>query len=193
MTVTDEQGQWFAETFRSLCDNVELAVLGKRHAVELAFTAMLSEGHLLLEDVPGTGKTSLARAMAQTVRGTSTRIQFTPDLLPGDVTGIEGCSGAGAVSHPRRSRSRVKRAFSSRNRCSSLDKDTTSARTGRTTRPFFTQSSSPRPGATVSGGHQGTLRRLGRPPQPPPRPRQPPGPDLRAVHVRRNPETAGLL
>ncbi|MCR6712141.1 MAG: MoxR family ATPase [Demequina sp.] len=88
MTVTDEQTQWFAETFRSLCDNVELAVLGKRHAVELAFTAMIAEGHLLLEDVPGTGKTSLARAMAQTVRGTSTRIQFTPDLLPGDVTGI---------------------------------------------------------------------------------------------------------
>ena len=88
MTVTDDQTQWFAETFRSLCDNVELAVLGKRHVVELAFTAMIAEGHLLLEDVPGTGKTSLARAMAQTVRGTSTRIQFTPDLLPGDVTGI---------------------------------------------------------------------------------------------------------
>jgi len=88
MSVSDEQTQWFAETFRSLCDNVELAVLGKRHVVELAFTAMISEGHLLLEDVPGTGKTSLARAMAQTVRGTSTRIQFTPDLLPGDVTGI---------------------------------------------------------------------------------------------------------
>lgn len=88
MTVSDEQTQWFADTFRSLCDNVELAVLGKRHVVELAFTAMISEGHLLLEDVPGTGKTSLARAMAQTVRGTSTRIQFTPDLLPGDVTGI---------------------------------------------------------------------------------------------------------
>jgi len=88
MNVTEEQTQWFAETFRSLCDNVELAVLGKRHVVELAFTAMIAEGHLLLEDVPGTGKTSLARAMAQTVRGTSTRIQFTPDLLPGDVTGI---------------------------------------------------------------------------------------------------------
>jgi MoxR-like ATPase len=88
MTVTEKQAQWFAETFRSLCDNVELAVLGKRHVVELAFTTLVSEGHLLLEDVPGTGKTSLARAIAQTVRGTSTRIQFTPDLLPGDVTGI---------------------------------------------------------------------------------------------------------
>ncbi|MDE0572063.1 MoxR family ATPase [Demequina sp. B12] len=88
MTVTDEQATWFATTFSALSDNVERAVLGKRHVVELAFTAMISEGHLLLEDVPGTGKTSLARALAQTIKGTSTRIQFTPDLLPGDVTGI---------------------------------------------------------------------------------------------------------
>jgi MoxR-like ATPase len=86
--ITDEQSTWFATTFSDLCDNVELAVLGKRHAVETAFTAMVSEGHLLLEDVPGTGKTSLARAMAQSVNGTNTRVQFTPDLLPGDVTGI---------------------------------------------------------------------------------------------------------
>ncbi|MDF2916413.1 MAG: ATPase, partial [Microbacterium sp.] len=76
------------ETFATLVDNVEKVVLGKRHVIELAFTAMVSEGHLLLEDYPGTGKTSLARAMGQTVQGTSSRIQFTPDLLPGDVTGI---------------------------------------------------------------------------------------------------------
>ena len=88
MTVTAEQTAWFQETFTTLVDNVEKVVLGKRHVIELAFTAMLSEGHLLLEDAPGTGKTSLARAMGQTVQGTSTRIQFTPDLLPGDVTGI---------------------------------------------------------------------------------------------------------
>ena len=88
MTVTDEQADWFATTFAALADNVERAVLGKRHVVELALTALVSEGHLLIEDVPGTGKTSLARAIAQTIRGTSTRIQFTPDLLPGDVTGI---------------------------------------------------------------------------------------------------------
>ena len=67
---------------------MERAVLGKRHVVELVLTAMLSDGHVLLEDVPGTGKTSLARAMAQSVQGTNTRIQFTPDLLPGDITGI---------------------------------------------------------------------------------------------------------
>ncbi len=88
MTVTEEQAEWFAATFSALADNVERAVLGKRHVVELAFTAMISEGHLLLEDVPGTGKTSLARALAETVKGTNTRLQFTPDLLPGDVTGI---------------------------------------------------------------------------------------------------------
>jgi MoxR-like ATPase len=88
MTITQEQATWFAETFDRLADNVERAVLGKRHVVELVLTAMLSEGHVLLEDVPGTGKTSLARAMAQSVQGTHTRIQFTPDLLPSDITGL---------------------------------------------------------------------------------------------------------
>ncbi|WP_062381001.1 AAA family ATPase [Demequina pelophila] len=88
MALTTEHTQWCESTFRALVDNVEQAVVGKRHVVELAFTTMIAEGHLLLEDVPGTGKTSLARAIAQTVRGTATRIQFTPDLLPGDVTGI---------------------------------------------------------------------------------------------------------
>ena len=88
MTISPEQTAWFAATFRSMVENVETVVLGKRHVIELAFTAMISEGHLLLEDFPGTGKTSLARAMGQTVHGTNSRIQFTPDLLPGDVTGI---------------------------------------------------------------------------------------------------------
>jgi len=88
MTITTEQATWFAQTFAQLVDNVERAVLGKRHVVELVLTAMLSEGHVLLEDVPGTGKTSLARAVAQSVQGTTNRIQFTPDLLPGDITGI---------------------------------------------------------------------------------------------------------
>ncbi|WP_323985835.1 AAA family ATPase [Microbacterium plantarum] len=88
MSITPEQTSWFQETFATLVDNVDKVVLGKRHVIELAFTAMVSEGHLLLEDYPGTGKTSLARAMGQTVQGTSSRIQFTPDLLPGDVTGI---------------------------------------------------------------------------------------------------------
>jgi len=88
MTITEKQATWYADTFRELAENLERAVLGKRHVVELALTALVSEGHLLVEDVPGTGKTSLARALAQSVKGTATRIQFTPDLLPGDVTGI---------------------------------------------------------------------------------------------------------
>ncbi|TBN57858.1 MoxR family ATPase [Glaciihabitans arcticus] len=88
MPITPEQSVWFAETFTKMVDNVEQAVLGKNHVIELVLSAMISEGHILLEDFPGTGKTSLARAVSQTVDGTSSRIQFTPDLLPGDVTGI---------------------------------------------------------------------------------------------------------
>src|SRR6185437_16051656 len=64
------------------------AVIGKPRVVRLALTCLLSEGHLLLEDFPGTGKTSLAKALAATVQGTNSRIQFTPDLLPSDVTGV---------------------------------------------------------------------------------------------------------
>ncbi len=88
MTITPEQTAWFAETFDALVANVGEALLGKDHVVRLAFTAMLAEGHLLLEDAPGTGKTSLAKALAATVQGTHSRIQFTPDLLPSDVTGV---------------------------------------------------------------------------------------------------------
>ncbi|MCL3863202.1 MoxR family ATPase [Actinotalea sp. K2] len=86
--MTPEQSTWFAETFDALVANVNLAVLGKDHVVRLALTAMLAEGHLLLEDAPGTGKTQLAKAIAATVQGTHSRIQFTPDLLPSDVTGV---------------------------------------------------------------------------------------------------------
>ncbi len=87
-SLSNEQIQWFQQAFNLMVDNVSQVLLGKRPQIELAFTAMIAEGHLLLEDYPGTGKTSLARAMAETVGGTSSRIQFTPDLLPGDVTGI---------------------------------------------------------------------------------------------------------
>jgi MoxR-like ATPase len=88
VSMTDEHAAWFADTFERLVANVERAVVGKTHVVRLALTCLLSEGHLLLEDFPGTGKTSLARAIANTVQGTSSRIQFTPDLLPSDVTGV---------------------------------------------------------------------------------------------------------
>jgi MoxR-like ATPase len=88
MTMTPEQALWFADIFNRLVANVEQVLLGKTFVVRLAYTAFLSEGHLLLEDNPGTGKTSLARAIAQSVNGTNNRIQFTPDLLPGDITGV---------------------------------------------------------------------------------------------------------
>jgi MoxR-like ATPase len=87
MSITQEQANWFGETFGNIVANVGTAVLGKPEAVKLAVACLLSEGHLLLEDVPGTGKTSLAKSLANTVQGTQSRIQFTPDLLPSDVTG----------------------------------------------------------------------------------------------------------
>jgi MoxR-like ATPase len=87
-TMTSEQTNWFARAFGTLVGNVEQAVVGKRHIIRLALTCLLSEGHLLLEDYPGTGKTSLAKAIANTVKGTHSRVQFTPDLLPSDVTGV---------------------------------------------------------------------------------------------------------
>src|SRR5262245_15449519 len=69
-------------------DNVERVIVGKRETIELALVALLCDGHLLLEDVPGVGKTMLARAMATSIGGTFRRVQFTPDLLPNDVTGV---------------------------------------------------------------------------------------------------------
>lgn len=88
MTLTDDQAQWFATAAEKLVVNVEQAVLGKRHVVKLVLTALLANGHVLLEDAPGTGKTLLAKSLAATLDGSTSRIQFTPDLLPSDVTGV---------------------------------------------------------------------------------------------------------
>jgi MoxR-like ATPase len=79
-------------TVKESCDriksNVARAIVGKEDVIELCLVALLCEGHVLLEDVPGIGKTTLAKALARSVGCTFKRIQFTPDLLPSDVTGI---------------------------------------------------------------------------------------------------------
>ncbi|WP_374455192.1 AAA family ATPase [Nocardioides sp.] len=87
-TVHTDDVRWYADTFERVVHNVESAVLGKRHVVRLALTCLVSGGHLLLEDLPGTGKTMMARALAKSLDCSFARIQFTPDLLPSDVTGV---------------------------------------------------------------------------------------------------------
>jgi MoxR-like ATPase len=76
------------ESAARIRDNVEQVVEGKREVVDLALVVLLAEGHLLIEDVPGVGKTMLAKALARSIDCSVRRIQFTPDLLPSDVTGV---------------------------------------------------------------------------------------------------------
>lgn len=88
MPITPESATWFADAFSTIVNNVGQTLLDKENVIRLALTTMLSKGHLLLEDAPGTGKTALVRALAASVQGTHSRIQFTLDLLPSDVTGV---------------------------------------------------------------------------------------------------------
>ncbi|WP_026369317.1 AAA family ATPase [Kallotenue papyrolyticum] len=76
------------EVAERVADNVEQVIIGKRSAVDLVLIALLCRGHVLLEDVPGVGKTVLAKSIARSIGCTFKRIQFTPDLLPSDVTGV---------------------------------------------------------------------------------------------------------
>ncbi len=90
--VTRQRSALAASTFAERCDRlvaeVESVICGKRDVIELVITALLADGHVLLEDIPGVGKTSMARALAGAIDGRFGRVQFTPDLLPSDVSGV---------------------------------------------------------------------------------------------------------
>jgi len=85
MDDTITKAQQLVET---IIENIEKVMVGKREAVELAVIGLISQGHLLIEDAPGVGKTMLARSLAKSINCSFKRIQFTPDMLPGDITGF---------------------------------------------------------------------------------------------------------
>ena len=79
---------WFSDRFTAITDNIGLAIQGKPDVIGLTVLCLLSEGHVLIEDVPGVGKTLLAKSLARSLDSVFNRLQFTPDLLPSDVTGV---------------------------------------------------------------------------------------------------------
>ncbi|MFQ5826833.1 MAG: AAA family ATPase [Dehalococcoidia bacterium] len=85
MSLTLEQAQGMAE---KIIDNIERVIVGKRPELEMAVIALICQGHMLIDDVPGVGKTTLAKSIARSIGGSFKRIQFTPDLLPSDITGV---------------------------------------------------------------------------------------------------------
>ncbi len=91
-----------AQKLRQLQDAIETVVRGKREAVRLALVCLLAEGHLLIEDVPGVGKTTLAHSLARVFDCTFRRIQFTSDLLPSDILGVSLFNQAGQTFSFRR-------------------------------------------------------------------------------------------
>ena len=87
-TATPTAAGGIAQAIASIKDNIEKVLVGKGGVIELTLAAVLSGGHILIEDVPGIGKTTLARTLASSLDCTFHRIQFTPDLMPSDITGI---------------------------------------------------------------------------------------------------------
>ncbi len=85
---TDRAPATFSDLFDAVADNVAAVIQGKRDVIELIVLCMVAQGHLLIEDAPGVGKTSLAKALSRSVDASFGRIQFTPDLLPSDVIGV---------------------------------------------------------------------------------------------------------
>ena len=88
MSLSHEDLAWFGTQFEAVTANIERAIQGKRPTIELVVSSLVAEGHVLIEDVPGVGKTLLAKALARSIDCSFQRIQFTPDLLPTDVTGV---------------------------------------------------------------------------------------------------------
>ena len=88
MAIADADYGGFAETFEAIAANVGRIIEGKSEVIRLALIGLAAEGHLLIEDVPGVGKTMLAKAIARSISCEWRRLQFTPDLLPSDVTGV---------------------------------------------------------------------------------------------------------
>jgi MoxR-like ATPase len=86
--VSPQQIEAFSKRFDLIATNVEKVIQGKRDVVELVLLALVAEGHVLVEDVPGVGKTQLAKSVARSIDSEFQRVQFTPDLLPSDVTGV---------------------------------------------------------------------------------------------------------
>ena len=86
--LSPDQVSWFSERFDAIASNIEQVIQGKRDVIELLTMCLIAEGHVLIEDVPGVGKTLLAKSLARSIDCTFQRVQFTPDLLPSDITGV---------------------------------------------------------------------------------------------------------
>ncbi len=86
--VEPDELAWFSQQFQVISSNIERVIQGKRPVIDLIVLCLLSEGHVLIEDVPGVGKTLLAKSLARSIHCDFQRVQFTPDLLPSDVTGV---------------------------------------------------------------------------------------------------------